>query len=73
MLQLFCQQYCGTIQSADWSRNNTRARFGEFGYVNFRISNYGHLPYEKQQEMCLGIGADRISRNSEKTNAITSD
>ena len=54
-----CQcQYCGTIQSADWSKEiipgqDLGVRLQ--GFLGW-IGNYGHLPYEKQQEMLWELG-----------------
>lgn len=55
-------QYCGTIQSADWSKEvipgqDLGVRLQAFlGWMG----NYGHLPYQKQQEMIWELGQIEI-------------
>jgi len=53
-----CCQQCGNLQTADWSSQivpgqDLGVRLQAFlGWIN----NYGHLPYEKQQEMLWELG-----------------
>lgn len=74
---LLCQ-YCGTLQSADWSPEivpgqDLGVRLQAFlGWMG----NYAHLPYEKQQEMLwelgqIDIGVGTLVRTNERiTQAI---
>lgn len=53
-----CCQHCGNLQTADWSSQivpgqDLGVRLQAFlGWIN----NYGHLSYEKQQEMPWELG-----------------
>ena len=55
-------QHCGNLQTADWSedivpRQDLGVRLQAFlGWIN----NYGHMPYEKQQEMLWELGQVKI-------------
>lgn len=56
------RSHCGNLQAADWSGDivpgqDLRVRLQAFlGWIN----NYGHLPYEKQQEMLWELGQVEI-------------
>ena len=55
-------QHCGTLQTAGWSKDlvpglDLGVRLQAFlGWIN----NYGHMPYEKQQEMLWELGQVEI-------------
>jgi transposase len=54
--------HCGTIQSADWSSGMIPGQDLGISLQAFLgwIGNYGHLPYEKQQEMLWELGKIEI-------------
>lgn len=62
-----CQcQDCGAIETADWSRDiipgqDLGVRLQ--GFLGW-MGNYGHLPYEKQQEMLWELGQIEIGRGT---------